>query len=287
MRINKSKYISIKEYSIEKKIFLICLLFSIFAHLISLPFVKMNLISSSNLPVTEKESRIRLILPPKVSKKSLQIAETIKSKNHKKAKDSLFLSKNNNTFDKQTVAKKIGRFAKLKRGHIAEHKQNKILEKMTLNNLGFNNPQVKITKIIKDNPSEKAQLGASNDYIEDIPLGDMTKLNTTEYKYYGFYHRIKQKLEQHWGKSVQEKMNELYRKKGRVPASVTKVTSLLVRIDKMGNIKNILLKGSSGINELDQAAIESFNKAGPFPNPPNGMLKNGLAQIEWGFVLKG
>ena len=60
-----------------------------------------------------------------------------------------------------------------------------------------------------------------------------------------------------------------------------------IKIDNKGNIIDIFIKGSSGIEELDEAAIESFNKAGPFPNPPRGMVRSGQAIIEWGFVVKG
>jgi protein TonB len=48
----------------------------------------------------------------------------------------------------------------------------------------------------------------------------------------------------------------------------------------------VLILSSSGQQELDSAAVESFNKSGPFPNPPKGMLKNGVAVLEWGFVVK-
>ena len=58
-------------------------------------------------------------------------------------------------------------------------------------------------------------------------------------------------------------------------------------MDSKGNIVDILIKSTSGIQELDEAAMESFNKAGPFPNPPSGMVKNGFATLEWGFVVKG
>jgi len=41
------------------------------------------------------------------------------------------------------------------------------------------------------------------------------------------------------------------------------------------------------VKELDDAAIESFNKAGPFPNPPKDLISNsGTAIIKWGFVVK-
>jgi protein TonB len=127
----------------------------------------------------------------------------------------------------------------------------------------------------------------SNDYVEDVPLGEQTHLNTTEFKYYGFYHRIKQKLEQHWGASLQEKMERIY-KSGRQVASIdNRITSLVVKLDEKGNIVEVQISSTSGVRELDDAAIESFNKAGPFPNPPKGMMENGVARIEWGFVVKG
>ena len=139
---------------------------------------------------------------------------------------------------------------------------------------------------LKNGKASKTGLSANNDYVEDIPLGDMTKLNTVEYKYYGFYHRIKQKLEQYWGNNIQKKAHMLWKSGRRVPASENRITSLEVTLDNRGNIVHVNVKGSSGIRELDEAAIESFNKAGPFPNPPKGMVKNGLARIEWGFVVK-
>ena len=114
----------------------------------------------------------------------------------------------------------------------------------------------------------------------------MTRLNTVEYKYYGFYHRIKQKLEQYWGNSIQKKAHALWKSGRRMPASANRITSLEVTLDKRGKIVNVNVKGSSGVRELDEAAIESFNKAGPFPNPPKGMVKNGHARIQWGFVVK-
>ena len=126
----------------------------------------------------------------------------------------------------------------------------------------------------------------SNDFVEDVPLGDMTRLNTIEFKYYGFYHRIRQKLEQHWGNTLREKASKLFKTGRRLPANENMVTSLTIILDIKGNIVRVAVKGTSGVKELDDAAIESFNKAGPFPNPPKGMMKSGRAQIEWGFVVK-
>jgi TonB family protein len=110
--------------------------------------------------------------------------------------------------------------------------------------------------------------------------------NTTEFKYYGFYHRIRQKLEQYWGSTIQSKAKNLYKSGRRLPASENLITAITVTLDDRGNILDIKIDGTSGIRELDQAAIESFNKAGPFPNPPKGLLVGGRAVIQWGFVVK-
>lgn len=132
----------------------------------------------------------------------------------------------------------------------------------------------------------KTGLAANNDFVEEVPLGDMTNLNTTEFKYYGFYHRIRQKLEQHWGSSIKDKAKNLYRSGRRMPASENLITSVAVTLDETGKIVDMQIEGTSGVRELDQAAIESFNKAGPFPNPPKGLLVGGRATIQWGFVVK-
>ena len=129
-------------------------------------------------------------------------------------------------------------------------------------------------------------LAQNSDFVEEVPLGDMTNLNTTEFKYYGFYHRIRQKLEQHWGSSIKDKAKNLYRSGRRMPASENLITSVTVVLNDHGQIVDMQIEGTSGVRELDQAAIESFNKAGPFPNPPKGLLVGGKATIQWGFVVK-
>lgn len=134
--------------------------------------------------------------------------------------------------------------------------------------------------------SEETGFSRNNDFVEEIPLGDMTNLNTTEFKYYGFYHRIRQRLEQYWGSTIQSKAKNLYKSGRRLPASENLITAITVTLDDRGQILDIKIDGTSGIRELDQAAIESFNKAGPFPNPPKGLLIGGRAVIQWGFVVK-
>ncbi len=156
-----------------------------------------------------------------------------------------------------------------------DHKLEKSANELSSNTLGGAEGQI-----------GKSGLSRSNDFVDDIPLGEVTHLNTQEFKYYGFYNRIKQQLEQFWGKSISEKARSLYRSGRRLPGNEQLITSVTVILNEKGDILNILIDGSSGVKELDQAAVESFKKAGPFPNPPKGLVVNGRAVIQWGFVVK-
>ncbi len=164
----------------------------------------------------------------------------------------------------------------------------KVTENEDFNNLNDKLASQKKSEALglKNGKIGKVGLSQSSDYVEEIPLGDMTNLNTTEFKYYGFYHRIRQQLEQHWGSSIKDKARNLYRSGRRMPASDNLITSVKVTLDPQGQIVDMQIEGTSGVRELDQAAIESFNKAGPFPNPPKGLLVGGRATIQWGFVVK-
>ncbi len=79
----------------------------------------------------------------------------------------------------------------------------------------------------------------------------------------------------------------MYRR-GRTPASDREhLTRTLVTLDQRGEIVRIQIIEESGSRDLDDAAIKAFNKAGPFPNPPSGLIEaNGLVQIQWQFVLR-
>lgn len=235
--------------------------------------------------------------------------------------DSKFLSEKNQLFKEQKVAKTVGSFQEAGKGvedgreaemahsqaaakpmvqqkerKNVKEKQASASKRVSLADLALEATElVQIEEQfespfkalgIEDGAAMHTGLAKNNDFIEDLPLGDVTQLNTQEYMYYGFYHRIRQRLEQHWGNTLQEKAEYLFRSGRRLPANENMITALVVTMDHAGQIIDVKVKSTSGLNELDSAAIESFNRAGPFPNPPEGMIKNGRVQIEWGFVVK-
>jgi protein TonB len=234
-----------------------------------------------------------------------QIVQSEDTENKEK-KDEAFLSDKDRSFERETVAKNIDIFKKTAKGNsdvtqIAQKSQSAKkkapnLKDLKLSDIGMASGDP-LPKEVRRAPASSSQKGlengdpteqgfsATNDYVQEVQLGDFTHLNTVEYKYYGFFHRIRQKLEQFWGKSIQEKSMAIFRS-GRKIASQDYVTSLQVTLNARGEIIGVKILGASGVKELDDAAVESFNEAGPFPNPPKDLLVNGKATIEWGFVVK-
>lgn len=125
------------------------------------------------------------------------------------------------------------------------------------------------------------------DYIKELEPGLETALSTKEFVYHGFFSRIRRQLEQHWGPGVKRRITEMQRKGRMIASSDDKVTKCLVTLDKRGNIVRVQVIGDSGFRELDEAAVEAFRSAAPFPNPPDGMIdEDGTIKIRWDFVLE-
>jgi TonB family protein len=262
-------------------------------------------------PVTARPEPLKLKLvqetrPPKVLTKQ-QIVQSEDTEAPSKPVEKAFLSDKDRHFDRQTVARKIDTFKQAAQGNasVTQEAQKKKTESqkrtdfkdLKLSDIGMATaeplprevsraPASLLKKGMENGDPTMDGLSATNDYVEEVALGDFTHLNTVEYKYYGFFHRIRQKLEQFWGKSIHEKAHVLFRSGRRLPANENLITSLQITLNADGEIIAVKIVGASGVKELDDAAIESFNQAGPFPNPPKDLLVNGKAVIQWGFVVK-
>lgn len=242
------------------------------------------------------------------AKRKLQIVNNELDGLEKKSK-TRFLGEKDQFYGRQTIARKIDKFKKAGRGQdqveesvkqqgsqVKANQQNLKLSDFSFakaNNKGLIKKLDSLKKQAKKRFKSGVKYGdpqsfgaaANNDFIDDVPLGDMTHLNTKEFKFFGFYHRIRQKLEQYWGKSLKEGVETIYKSGKKLVQNENYITSLRIVLNGKGKIVNVSILGTSGHKELDNAAINSFNNAGPFPNPPQGMVINGKASIEWSFVL--
>jgi len=233
-----------------------------------------------------------------------QVVNTVESKN-KKENNSKYLSHSTNTFEKETKAKTRDAFNQGAIGKVtAKDLMNQFTKKKTQKvkkrskagstSLSFA-PEMEAPKDLSEtfklkrgseSAKDKSGINSTNDFLDDLEVADFTKVNSTRYKYYGYFFRIKQTLEGHWGNSLRDKAKLLYYKNSRIPANEDFITQLAIIMDSQGVIEKVSIVSQSGISDLDDAATEAFNNAGPFPGPPKGLIKNNKVKIKWGFVVK-
>lgn len=125
----------------------------------------------------------------------------------------------------------------------------------------------------------------SSDYVEGVPEGDGTFLNTREFKYATFFIRVKDSVEGYWRDITQRE----YRRRdptGRVYGSRDRATLLSIVLDRSGALDSVSVARSCGLDFLDQAAVQAIRQAQPFPNPPDGISESdGSIRFNFQFVV--
>ncbi|MBX3016787.1 MAG: energy transducer TonB [Bdellovibrionaceae bacterium] len=234
-----------------------------------------------------------------------------------------FLSKNNQRVEKQTVAKNRGEF----QNRATQGPQGKEGSDKPANPMDRFLPQFDAVKAVADHAEREKQYeedaealmaqaqkqkkaevaeaqakrdaGTGNDstkgsdtsqtldYIKDLDPGLETLLSSKEFKFYTYFSRVRTQLNQHWTPKVRSKVSQMYKKGRRIAASDDMITRCLVTLDRSGKLVKVQIIGNSGVIELDEAAVEAFRSAAPFPNPPSGMVDgDGTIKIRWDFILE-
>lgn len=138
---------------------------------------------------------------------------------------------------------------------------------------------------LSDKALSKAIGAPFPDYIENVPEGEKTLLNTKRWRFASFFNRVKRAVAQQWHPG------RVYRRHdptGNIYGFRKRLTVLKVTLDKKGAIKNIVLKKPCGLGFLDDEAVRAFKAAGPFPNPPSRLVdpKTGLITFSFGFLFE-
>jgi TonB family protein len=135
-----------------------------------------------------------------------------------------------------------------------------------------------------DNPGS-----ATNDYLKEVKEGDRTMLSTKEFVYFGYYRRIRERLEVAWNGRLRNTLQSYMGGGGgrQLASNRDYVTGVIVILDRNGTITAVQLMQQSGATDLDKAAVDAFNEAGPFPDPPAGLVdERGEIRIPWNFILQ-
>ncbi len=240
-------------------------------------------------------------LPKKDSARN-RIVQTQVGEKTKEAPKDAFLGKQNQRVDRQTVSKtQLTQTAQVAKPQPQANPLEKASTpektssgKGALSHLGLAIlPKVKVgqdtTQQERPNPPQwqKYEGTVAQDYVKGILESDTTALNTKEYVFWGYFQRIRERLDIAWNRRLRTQLSKLWKKGRGLAAQSDHTTRLLVTLDPQGKIVRVQVLEDSGTVDLDQAAIRAFNDAGPFPNPPNGIVdQQGRIQIRWDFVLK-
>jgi TonB family protein len=132
-----------------------------------------------------------------------------------------------------------------------------------------------------------AGANAPQDYVAGIKEGEHTALNTEEFVFFGYYQRIRERLDRAWIPILREKLTAHFQAGRRIASDMEHATSVVVVLNIHGEIVHVRVTSESGTTVLDDAAVAAFNQAGPFPNPPRGMIdRQGEIKIPWEFILR-
>jgi len=131
---------------------------------------------------------------------------------------------------------------------------------------------------------ERAIGGGSVDHLEDVDNGDETALTSKRWVYASFFNRLKRQVAQNWDPvSVWRHRDPT----GAVYGYKTRVTEVRVSLLRKGEVENIVVTSPSGVTALDDEAVRAFRSAGPFPNPPEGLIqKDNLITFPFGFFFE-
>jgi protein TonB len=138
-----------------------------------------------------------------------------------------------------------------------------------------------------ENETAGGGASATDDHLKNVPTGMQTLLSTREFVYYTYYNRIKDKLRQYWEPKIKEKMEKILRQGRTIASTSDKITRIVILLDDKGTLVRVQVLNPSGVTDLDDAAIEAFKAAAPFPNPPKGIVEtDGMIRIRWDFILE-
>lgn len=261
-----------------------------------MPEVQVVLIEKTEAPT---EQPVQKIVAEKIKQPvQQQIVQTDENQFNNEVTKTRFLSAKNNTVKKETIAKQIGQFknnsenANLEK-QIEKEFQKSPSAKSKLFDTGFDvydklsqNKAVQKQAMKERINKNNKDASATNDHIENTEQSLKTQLNTREYVYYGYHKRIREQLDQWYEAQLKEQIKRALSKGRNLAAVESKRTQLLIILNDKGNLLKVQVLGMSGLRELDDAAIETFKKAAPFPNPPKGMVDpDGTIKVRWDFVL--
>lgn len=219
-----------------------------------------------------------------LAKSQSQIVETDSVESSDRDQPESYLGAKTQTVEQQTVALGQSRESR-KKGDIAKA----VKKVMPLSNLGINLEKRSALQEAREAGEKGDQefSARTREFVKGVREGEQTLLNTKEFVFFGYFQRIRDRLNLAWEPILRAKIEEVYRAGRQIASDTEHATQVFVILNHGGDVVNVLVVSESGTRQLDDAAVQAFQRAGPFPHPPNGLLdQDGNVRIHWEFVLK-
>lgn len=245
---------------------------------------------------------IEYLAAPRPQKMQL-VEQDEKALNDEVPEDAKFISRHNQKVVKETKASLTGDYKntgaggdnetqpQVKKSAPEKPKAPKRAESKTgLPSLAALSPTLDITRQrnqTEEVTSARGPSSATNDYLKDVKPSMETMLNTREFVYYTYYQRIRAQLRQYWEPSIRAKVKKIFAQGRSIASTSDHITRVYIILDQQGSLLKVQVIERSGVYDLDDAAVEAFRAAEPFPNPPKGMMEaDGTIKIRWDFILE-
>ena len=108
--------------------------------------------------------------------------------------------------------------------------------------------------------------GAPNNDLLDEEIGQSVNLNTKEFLYANYINQIRRLVVFYWRQQLDNLPRSLRISKPRYK------TVVYIALNEDGLLDEVQVLETSGVGPLDNAVVEAFKIAGPYPEPPEGLM---------------
>lgn len=132
-------------------------------------------------------------------------------------------------------------------------------------------------------------IGSSSlaEYIPGIKEGGFTALNTDQFTYYTFFERVNEQVRYRWVSFVRNYIGGLSETALNQLATYQRAYQIEIVLSGDGHYLKGFIHRSSGDNALDMTAIDAFQGAAPFLNPPKGLVEDdGNIHLHYSFIVE-
>ena len=120
---------------------------------------------------------------------------------------------------------------------------------------------------VRSSQRQAALSGAPQNDLINERRDEVVNLNTIKYPYAGYMERIRRQVNYWWKQNLDNLPSSVRLAQSRY------LTEVEVILNADGALEFIEVTGESGSDEVDDCVVRAFRLAGPFENPPEGLIK--------------